>query len=99
MAQPRRVSAWLLLGGLACLFVLSMASPQLWDHAVRSPAKPDLIGGQRLPTCPVMRQEPPAVSSEPSPVYAAPCPPPPALLAAVAANPVRDNDGAESPTP
>ena len=45
MIQPRRASAWLLLCVLACLFVLSMASPRLWDHAARSPAKPDSLGG------------------------------------------------------
>ena len=48
MVQPRRASAWLLLCVLACLFVLSMASPRLWDHAARSAAKPDsLPAGQQ----------------------------------------------------
>jgi hypothetical protein len=39
MVQPRRMSRWLLLCVLACLSVLSLASPRLWDNAFRAPAK------------------------------------------------------------
>ena len=41
MVQPRRVSPWPLLCVLACLFVLSMASPRLWDRVPEPGAEPD----------------------------------------------------------
>ena len=98
MVQPRRASAWLLLCVLACLFVLSMASPRLWDHAARSPAKPDLLAGQAA-NMPHDAARAPRAAAIRSSVYAAPCPPPPALLAAAPVNPIRDEDETESRDP
>ena len=45
MVQPRQVSPWPLLCILACLFVLSMASPRLWDRV----SEPDSALATRQP--------------------------------------------------